>query len=213
LGLGSSWTASPLRRPACLLALASASLTATLLAAERHALTLEPAGMPVRLENATFFDDGRVLAWVWRNSRQEPLYPRLRVFVFDERGRLAGSLQRCTASPLQPGTRAQVRVELEIEGVTSRHRFVALVEEARSAATVWRVEGGLVGGVRRALNAEDAALTVVSRPNAGGDLTCPCDCETAEAAGRVGCNPAGLAGFTCTPAFFPGGCSQAYTCR
>lgn len=208
--------ASALPAAACALALAFAALAEIPFAAERHALTLEPAAMPVRLEKATFFDDGRVFAWVWRNSTREALYPRLRVFVFDERGRFAGSLQRCIAAPLQPGTRAQVRIELEIDGVTARHRFVALVEEVRSSERIWRVDRdgrALVEAARRAVKAEDAAISVVQEPNAGGDLVCPCDCEAAEARGREGCGDARLAAFTCTPAFFPGGCSLGYSCR
>ncbi|HXE79769.1 MAG TPA: hypothetical protein VNK41_03395 [Vicinamibacterales bacterium] len=197
---------------ACLLA----ALPAVLFAAERHALVLTPPGMPVRLERATFFDDGRQLTWVWRNGTTEPLYPRFRVFVFDGHGALLGSLGRCTTTPLQPGTREQVRVELEVKRVTSRHRFVAVIEEVRSTTTVWRVERpgrALVEAAQRAVRAEAAALDVVTQPNTDGDLSCACECETAEALGREGCGPRALEAFTCTPAFFPSGCSLAYTCR
>jgi len=172
--------------------------------------------MPVRLERATFFDDGRVLAWVWRNTTQEALYPRLRVFVFDERGAFVGSMGRCSAEPLQPGTRAQFRVELEVRRAAVRHRFVAMVEEVRSTQRVWHVDArgrALVDAARRVVDAADPRLAAASTPNTGSDLTCACSCESAEAMGRDACGAAGLAGFTCTPVFFPGGCSLAYSCR
>jgi hypothetical protein len=185
-------------------------------AAERLAMILTARGMPLHLERVTFFDEGRQVIAVWRNSTRDVLYPRLLVFAFDESGRFAGGLRRCSAEPLQPGTRAQVRVELEVPGVTSRWRLVALVEEVRSIATIWRTTDGdapLVEAASRALNAERVDLDSVTASNTDGALSCECDCDSAEAAGRASCGSAGLAAFTCTPIFFPEGCAQAYACR
>jgi hypothetical protein len=125
-------------------------------------------------------------------------------------------MSRCSAEPLQAGTRAQVRTALEIEDVTSRHRFVALLEEVRSEETIWRADPGgrvLVDTARRIVRAESAALTAVSEVNTDGKLACGCDCEMADALGREGCGARSLAAFTCTPVFFPGGCTLGYTCR
>jgi hypothetical protein len=181
---------------------------------ERTAHILQPEGLPVRLESATFVDDGKIFAWVWRNSFREAVYPRLRVFVFDGQ-RLVGGLRHCGAAPLQPGTRSRHALALDITGVTARHQFVGVVDEVVSASSRWRLRESMarVTEIARGLtNFGSRESHLGADAEAAARESCGCECEDAESLGIDACGGDGLAAFTCTP-IFPDGCSVSYTCK
>ena len=182
---------------------------------ERDARVLVPDGMPLRVEDGVFIEDGAHFSFTVRNPSRDAAILRARVMVFDERNGLKGSVVYCPTDVVQPGTRQRVTFVLDVRTVTARDRFVIVLEEAAAARSVWRTAGSLgerLRLARRALDGTAPSLRVVVEPGSGALPACGCACGAAEAMGIEGCGVAGLAAYTCTPVF-PGGCSQGFTCK
>jgi hypothetical protein len=194
---------------------------------ERDAVVILTQGMPVRVDGATFFEDSTFMAVTIRNGGLEPARVTLRVVVLDDRLRLKGSAAYCIGELLQPGTRVPINFSLEVKTVTTRDRYVVVMEEVRTARRVYRVHeplAGIIGEATKAAGLEAGRLssdeTPVSRPGSERSLRppdpldvpgCACECNQAYAIGEEGCADQGLAAFTCSPSF--GSCSQGFSCK
>jgi hypothetical protein len=209
------------------LILATVSIEPTLAVPEREGIVVLPQGMPVRAEDATFFEDSTLMAVTLRNGGLEPARVSLRVVVFDERRGLKGSAGFCVGELLQPGTRLPLNFVLEVKDVTTRDRYVVLIDEVRTARRVHRVHEPLdeiVRQARKAAGFETARLSSdeepVARPGSEHSLrppdpldvpACACECADAYALGERGCGSQGLAAFTCSP--LSGSCSMGFSCK
>jgi hypothetical protein len=194
---------------------------------EREAVVVLPQGIPVRIEDATFFEDGALMVVMVRNSGLEPVRVSMRVIVFDERLRLKGGAAYCVGELVQPGTRLPVTFPLEVKAVSTRDRYVVLIDEARTARRVYQVHEPLaeiVTQARKAAGFESGRLSsdqrAVERPGREHSLrppdpldipACSCECRQAYAVAEHGCGTQGLAGFTCSP--LSGSCSMGFSCK
>jgi hypothetical protein len=212
----------PLGMAACLVPVPAAAVP------EREAVVVLSQGMPVRIEDATFFQDSTLMAVTIRNSGLEPARVSLRVVVFDERVRLKGSVGYCVGELIQPGTRLPLTFPLEVKAVTTRDRYVVLIDEVRSARRVYRTHEPLaemIAQAKKAAGFESAHLSteerdVERRPGSEHSLRppdpidipgCPCECRQAYGIAEGGCGAQELAGFTCSPS--AGSCSMGFSCK
>jgi hypothetical protein len=188
---------------------------------QTDAVIVLPQGLPVRLEAAQFYSDGTLMTATIRNSGFDAARVVLRIVVIDEHRRLRGSARYCVGALLQPGTRQPLQFPLEVKGVVARDRFVAVLEEVRTARRQWTMHGGLAAildQARRAAELRPAELTADERVltdrarDAVAIPPCPCTCDEASAVGTDGCRPAALAAFTCSP-IYPESCSTGFACQ
>jgi hypothetical protein len=109
--------------------------------ADRPAIVIAAAGSPVWLDpqRALFFDAPSILLVV-RNEHTEPVNYHLRIWIFDDRSHLKGTVGYCTEHLLDRATRARVFVPLDMRGVTLRDRAVVSVVRAASARRSWRLQ-------------------------------------------------------------------------
>jgi hypothetical protein len=206
--------------------LATLSITPAFALPEREAAVVPAQGMPVRIEDATFFEDSTLMAVTIRNGGLEPARVTLRVVVFGEDVRLKGSAAYCVGELLQPGTRLPLTFPLEVKAVTTRDRYVVIIDEVRTARRVYRTHeplGGIIREAKKAAGFETARLSTeereVERPGSERSLRppdpldippCTCECSQAYAIAEGGCGAGELAGFTCSPS--TGSCSMGFSC-
>ena len=113
-----------------------------LISADRDAIVITPVGSPVWLDplRALLFDSPGVLVMV-RNEHNEPVTYALRIWIFDDRWQLRGTVDHCVQDVLDRSTRGRVFVSLDsIRGVTLRDHAVVAVVGAASPRRSWRLQ-------------------------------------------------------------------------
>jgi len=184
------------------------------LPADRPAYEITPDGSPVRLEDATFFDQGPMLSLSVRNREAEAAFVTLQVFAFDADGRLKAASRLCLGDPVGGTTRARFHRPLEFRGVTTRDAVVVLVQSVVTERRTWTLAEPLDEQIARARSRANlrGVRLAMRRVRTTGlpDIVCPCDCQTIATACREICG-ASLGAFTCTP-WFPG-CTASCTCQ
>jgi len=184
--------------------------------ADRSAIVITPAGSPVWLDpqRSLFFDTPSV--WVmWRNEHTEAINYAVRIWVFDERSRLKGTLDHCTYDRLESHTRGRTLIPLDIPGVTLRHRVVVTISSAASGRFVWRLRETESEQLDAALAAFRGSPRPLSLERTGSSpiaWTCPCDCTVIEPACNAKCASTGRGASACARTF-DGGCSASCACK
>jgi hypothetical protein len=199
--------------PLCVLLLC---VGARIVAADRPARVITPEGSPLWLDpQRSFFFDSPAVAVMLRNEHTEPVKYALRIWIFDERARLKGTLDRCTYDELGRNSRGRVLIPIEIPGVTLRDRAIVSVTAVASGRVAWKL---------RQTEAEqlDTAFAVskdlpgrlsLDRYDAGpSDWSCPCECSTIQAACDRRCAATAPTASTCTRTF-DSGCSATCSCK
>jgi hypothetical protein len=112
-----------------------------LISADRPAIVIAAVGSPVWLDpqRALLFDSPGISLMV-RNEHSEPVNYALRIWIFDDRARLRGTVDYCTGEVLDRSTRGRVFVPLDIRGVSLRDHAVVAVVGAASARRSWRLQ-------------------------------------------------------------------------
>jgi hypothetical protein len=183
--------------------------------ADRPALVITPEGSPIWLDpqRAVLFDTPAIALMV-RNEHGDPVNYALRLWIFDERSRLKGTLDYCTRDVLDRHTRGRILIPLEIQGVTIRDRAVVTVMSASSARDAWRLQQSDTEQFGAALSVSKdlrADLSVVRFDAGPGEWSCPCECSAIEALCSRHC-ATGRATSACT-LMRDFGCSASCTCK
>jgi hypothetical protein len=184
--------------------------------ADRPAIVITPEGSPVWLDpqRSLFFDTPSV--WVmWRNEYGEAINYAVRIWVFDERSRLKGTLDYCTYDQLGSHTRGRTLIPLGIPGVTLRDRAVVTISSAASGRLVWRLretESEQLDAALAAFRGSARPLSLERKESGATEWTCPCDCTVIETACDRRCASTGRGASACTRTF-DAGCSASCTCR
>ena len=155
-----------------------------LISADRSAIVIATAGSPVWLDpqRAILFDSPGISLMV-RNEHSESVNYTLRIWIFDDRSRLRGTLEHCTREVLDRSTRGLVFVPLDIRGVTLRDHAVVAVVGAASARRSWRLRQTESDQLAAALAAAKGLPGHLSfeRNDVGVEWQCPCVCSAIQA--------------------------------
>ena len=108
--------------------------------ADKPATVITPDGSPVWLDSQrSFFFDAPSLWVAWRNELRESVNYALRIWIFDERSQLKGTLDYCGDDILGSHTRGRTLIPVDIPGVTLRDRAVVAVVAAAADKVAWRL--------------------------------------------------------------------------
>jgi hypothetical protein len=184
--------------------------------ADRPAIVVTPQGSPLVLDSqkSLLFDTPAV--WVaWRNDFGQPINYALKIWVFDERSRLKGTLDYCGHDKLSSHSRGHTLVALEIPGVTLRDRAVVTVMSAASDKVEWKLretEDKLLGLARAASRGSAGRLSLKREDKASTNWTCPCECAAIQNLCDLSCGMTGRAVSSCTRTS-DSGCSASCACK
>jgi hypothetical protein len=184
--------------------------------ADRAAIVITPERSPVSLDSqrSLFFDSPSVLV-AWRNEFSQPVNYALRIWIFDERSRLKGTLDHCDFETLSPHTRGRTLMPLEIPGITLRDRVVVAIVSAASDKVAWRLretESEQLRVARIAARGSPGRLSLRRDDKNSIGWSCPCECTAIQSACDRRCGTTGRAASNCTPTL-DSGCSASCTCK
>lgn len=185
-----------------------------LISADRSAIVIAAAGSPVWLDpqRAILFDSPGISLMV-RNEHSESVSYAIRIWIFDDRSRLRGTVEHCTREVLERSTRGRVFVPLDIRGVTLRDHAVVAVVGAASARRSWRLQQTESDQLAAALAAAKGlpGHLAFERNDVGVEWQCPCVCSAIQALCDRQCGRQGGIVSGCTQTR-QAACSSSCTC-
>ena len=145
--------------------------------ADRPAIVITPQGSPVWLDSQRSFLFDTPSVWVgWRNDLSQSVHYALRVWIFDERSQLKGTLDYCDDGTLGSQTRGRTLIPLDIPGVTLRDRAVVAVVSAATDRVAWRLretDSEQLDAALIASKGSAARLSFARDDKRSGPWTCP----------------------------------------
>jgi len=185
-------------------------------AQDRPIIVVDSDPAPARVEGGTFFLFGGSVVAMVRNRHTSPVLVTLRLWVFDQAGRLKGTNTYCTPDWFDRGTRRAIRVLLEVRDLVSTDNVSVGVVEVISDRVRWTALSSAEDGVslarQRVLGSGGLLRLDERRTDGAPTVACPCECESAAASCEAQCFDTGLRAFTCTPVAFDG-CSASCSCK
>jgi hypothetical protein len=174
----------------------------------------EPA--PARIDGGTFFLVGGQVRIMVRNRHTSPVLVTLRLWVFDQAGRLKGVNSYCVPEWFERSMRRAINVSLEVRDLVSTDSVTVGVERVASDRMQWSMTDSAevaVGLARQRGLGTGGQLRLDERHTQGRpSIPCPCECPSIAASCEAQCFDTGLHAFTCTPIVLDG-CSASCSCK
>jgi hypothetical protein len=205
-------------RRACATAALAAVLACApdLFAQDKPIRVVDTDPAPAQIEGGTFFLFGGLVSTMVRNRHTSPVLVTLRLWVFDQAGRLKGVNSYCVPEWLDRGLRRVISVSLEVRDLVSTDSVTVGVERVASDRLQWSMADSAeaaVGLARPRGLGTGGPLRLDERHTEGPPaIPCPCECQSTAASCEAQCFDTGLRAFTCTPVVLDG-CSASCSCK